>query len=177
MRKQCDQLQKVEYSQNKCCLKIMPWGCLPTGARGSRRMVKDTGRGVLNPLKIEIMAGPEADAQFHFTGIKKYFNSYTLTGRMNCVLATWEVLLLIGLILQVKVLLAESSISRSRLPLHITVPYPEKRLNINSMSWYYTQFTIIMSLEKIIIMPWKARVRGGEGLSWNKNQLKRHKSE
>ncbi|XP_035570213.1 ATP synthase membrane subunit K, mitochondrial-like [Canis lupus dingo] len=34
------------------------------------------------------MAGPETDAQFHFTGIRKYFNSYTLTGRMNCVLAT-----------------------------------------------------------------------------------------
>ncbi|CAD7676852.1 unnamed protein product [Nyctereutes procyonoides] len=26
------------------------------------------------------MAGPETNAQFHFTGIKKYFNSYTLTG-------------------------------------------------------------------------------------------------
>ncbi|CAD7684594.1 unnamed protein product [Nyctereutes procyonoides] len=26
------------------------------------------------------MAGPETDAQFHFTGIRKYFNSYTLTG-------------------------------------------------------------------------------------------------
>ncbi|XP_054585359.1 ATP synthase membrane subunit K, mitochondrial isoform X1 [Eptesicus fuscus] len=38
---------------------------------------------------IEIMAGPEADAQFQFTGIKKYFNSYTLTGRMNCVIATY----------------------------------------------------------------------------------------
>ncbi|XP_023596919.1 ATP synthase membrane subunit K, mitochondrial isoform X1 [Trichechus manatus latirostris] len=38
---------------------------------------------------IEIMAGPETDAQFQFTGIKKYFNSYTLTGRMNCVLATY----------------------------------------------------------------------------------------
>ncbi|XP_045140431.1 ATP synthase membrane subunit K, mitochondrial-like [Echinops telfairi] len=34
------------------------------------------------------MAGPEADSQFQFTGIKKYFNSYTLTGRMNCVLTT-----------------------------------------------------------------------------------------
>ncbi|XP_045725455.1 ATP synthase membrane subunit K, mitochondrial-like [Mirounga angustirostris] len=34
------------------------------------------------------MAGPETDAQFHFTGIKKYSNFYTLTGRMNCVLAT-----------------------------------------------------------------------------------------
>ncbi|XP_038191540.1 ATP synthase membrane subunit K, mitochondrial isoform X1 [Arvicola amphibius] len=39
--------------------------------------------------KIEVMAGPESDAQFQFTGIKKYFNSYTLTGRMNCVLATY----------------------------------------------------------------------------------------
>ncbi|CAO2577410.1 ATP synthase membrane subunit K, mitochondrial [Lemmus lemmus] len=35
------------------------------------------------------MAGPESDAQFQFTVIKKYFNSYTLTGRMNCVLATY----------------------------------------------------------------------------------------
>ena len=35
------------------------------------------------PFKIEVMAGPESDAQFQFTGIKKYFNSYTLTGRMN----------------------------------------------------------------------------------------------
>ncbi|XP_057390544.1 ATP synthase membrane subunit K, mitochondrial-like [Balaenoptera acutorostrata] len=46
------------------------------------------------------MAGPETDAQYQstklmpsdapfFTGIKKYFNSYTLTGRMNCVLATY----------------------------------------------------------------------------------------
>jgi hypothetical protein len=33
--------------------------------------------------EVEIMAGPESDAQFQFTGIKKYFNSYTLTGRMN----------------------------------------------------------------------------------------------
>ncbi|XP_036121395.1 ATP synthase membrane subunit DAPIT, mitochondrial [Molossus molossus] len=35
------------------------------------------------------MAGAETDAQFQFTGIRKYFNSYTLTGRMNCVLATY----------------------------------------------------------------------------------------
>nr|XP_020755915.1 up-regulated during skeletal muscle growth protein 5 isoform X1 [Odocoileus virginianus texanus] len=47
--------------------------------------------------RIEIMAGPEADAQFHFTGIKKYFNSYTLTGRMNCVLATYGSIALIVL--------------------------------------------------------------------------------
>ena len=39
------------------------------------------------------MAGAESDAQFQFTGIKKYFNSYTLTGRMNCVLGTLEALL------------------------------------------------------------------------------------
>ncbi|XP_003936731.1 ATP synthase F(0) complex subunit k, mitochondrial [Saimiri boliviensis] len=41
------------------------------------------------------MAGPEADEQFHFTGIKKYFNSYTLTGRKNCVLATYGSIALI----------------------------------------------------------------------------------
>ncbi|CAD7688738.1 unnamed protein product [Nyctereutes procyonoides] len=29
------------------------------------------------------MAGPETDAQFHFSGIKKHFNSSSLTGRMN----------------------------------------------------------------------------------------------
>uniref|UniRef100_A0A5F9D2R8 ATP synthase membrane subunit DAPIT n=1 Tax=Oryctolagus cuniculus TaxID=9986 RepID=A0A5F9D2R8_RABIT len=33
------------------------------------------------------VAGPETDAQLQFTSIKKYFNSYTLTGRMNSVLA------------------------------------------------------------------------------------------
>ncbi|KAB0368083.1 hypothetical protein FD755_021407 [Muntiacus reevesi] len=43
------------------------------------------------------MAGPETDAQFHFTGIKKYFNSYTLTGRMNCVLTTYRSIALIVL--------------------------------------------------------------------------------
>ncbi|XP_059940748.1 ATP synthase membrane subunit K, mitochondrial-like [Mesoplodon densirostris] len=40
--------------------------------------------------KAGIVAGPETDTQFHFTGIKKYFNSYTLTGRMNCVLVTYK---------------------------------------------------------------------------------------
>ncbi|XP_040589243.1 ATP synthase membrane subunit DAPIT, mitochondrial-like [Mesocricetus auratus] len=35
------------------------------------------------------MAGAESDSQFQFTGIKKYLNSYTLTGRMNCVLAAY----------------------------------------------------------------------------------------
>lgn len=38
---------------------------------------------------IEVMVGPENDGKFQFTDIKKYFNSYTLTGRMNCVLATY----------------------------------------------------------------------------------------
>ncbi|XP_057407914.1 ATP synthase membrane subunit K, mitochondrial-like [Balaenoptera acutorostrata] len=41
------------------------------------------------------MAGPETDTQFQFTGIKKYFNTYTVTGRMNCVLATYEGIALI----------------------------------------------------------------------------------
>ncbi|XP_041587964.1 ATP synthase membrane subunit K, mitochondrial-like [Vulpes lagopus] len=41
------------------------------------------------------MAGPETDAQFHFTDIKKYFNSYILTGRMNCVLAYGGIALMI----------------------------------------------------------------------------------
>ncbi|EHH19345.1 ATP synthase membrane subunit K, mitochondrial [Macaca nemestrina] len=43
------------------------------------------------------MAGPESDAQYQFTGIKKYFNSYTLTGRRNCVLATYGSIALIVL--------------------------------------------------------------------------------
>ncbi|XP_050999376.1 ATP synthase membrane subunit K, mitochondrial-like [Acomys russatus] len=34
------------------------------------------------------MAGAESDSQFQLTGIKKYFNSCTRTGRVNCVLAT-----------------------------------------------------------------------------------------
>nr|XP_044986588.1 ATP synthase membrane subunit K, mitochondrial-like [Jaculus jaculus] len=34
------------------------------------------------------MAGAESDAQLQFTGIKKYFSSYNLTGRRNCVPAT-----------------------------------------------------------------------------------------
>ncbi|XP_036598823.1 ATP synthase membrane subunit DAPIT, mitochondrial-like [Trichosurus vulpecula] len=35
------------------------------------------------------MAGPESDSQYHFTGLKKYLNSYTLNGRKNYVLATY----------------------------------------------------------------------------------------
>ncbi|XP_053463367.1 ATP synthase membrane subunit K, mitochondrial-like [Nycticebus coucang] len=41
------------------------------------------------------MAGSETDAQFQFTGVKKYFNSYTLTGRMNYILATYGSIALI----------------------------------------------------------------------------------
>ncbi|XP_066210971.1 ATP synthase membrane subunit K, mitochondrial isoform X1 [Saccopteryx leptura] len=58
-------------------------------AEGYLRALKGTAGGIRAFCKIEAMAGPEADAQFQFTGIKKYFNSYTLTGRMNCVLATY----------------------------------------------------------------------------------------
>nr|XP_058909558.1 ATP synthase membrane subunit K, mitochondrial-like [Kogia breviceps] len=43
------------------------------------------------------MAGLETDAQFQFTGIKKYFNTYTVTGSMNCVLGTYEGIALIVL--------------------------------------------------------------------------------
>ncbi|XP_036598207.1 ATP synthase membrane subunit DAPIT, mitochondrial-like [Trichosurus vulpecula] len=35
------------------------------------------------------MACPESDSQYQFTGFKKYFNSYTLNGRKNYVLATY----------------------------------------------------------------------------------------
>ncbi|CAG5928996.1 unnamed protein product [Menidia menidia] len=34
------------------------------------------------------MGGHDAGSQHQFTGIAKYFNSYTITGRRNCVLAT-----------------------------------------------------------------------------------------
>ncbi|XP_048200099.1 ATP synthase membrane subunit K, mitochondrial-like [Perognathus longimembris pacificus] len=47
------------------------------------------------------MAGAENESQFQFAGIKKYFNPYTLTGRMNCVLATYGSIAL--LILEFKV--------------------------------------------------------------------------
>ncbi|XP_077574725.1 ATP synthase F(0) complex subunit k, mitochondrial-like [Stigmatopora nigra] len=37
--------------------------------------------------------GIEAPASVELTGLKKYFNSYTLQGRRNCVLATYAILL------------------------------------------------------------------------------------
>ncbi|XP_054988875.1 ATP synthase membrane subunit K, mitochondrial-like [Sorex araneus] len=48
------------------------------------------------------MAGPEADAQLQSLGIKKDFNSCTLTGRMNCVLATYEGITLLVLYFKLK---------------------------------------------------------------------------
>lgn len=56
---------------------------------GRLRTRKNTANGIHTFCKTEIMAGPEIDAQFHFADIKTYFNSYTLTGRMNCVLVTY----------------------------------------------------------------------------------------
>lgn len=49
---------------------------------GVLSMLKDTGSRICDYGRIETMVGPETDAQFQFTGIKKYFNSYTLTSRM-----------------------------------------------------------------------------------------------
>ncbi|XP_019718207.1 up-regulated during skeletal muscle growth protein 5-like [Hippocampus comes] len=37
--------------------------------------------------------GIEAPASAELTGLRKYFNSYTLQGRRNCVLATYGILL------------------------------------------------------------------------------------
>ncbi|XP_048406694.1 ATP synthase membrane subunit DAPIT, mitochondrial [Stegostoma tigrinum] len=35
------------------------------------------------------MAGHDAGSQHQFTGFQKYFNSYTITGRRNYVIATY----------------------------------------------------------------------------------------
>ncbi|NXF42893.1 USMG5 protein, partial [Oceanites oceanicus] len=35
------------------------------------------------------MAGHDSGSQHQFTGFQKYFNSYTITGRRNYVLATY----------------------------------------------------------------------------------------
>uniref|UniRef100_A0A8D0BK83 Up-regulated during skeletal muscle growth protein 5 n=1 Tax=Salvator merianae TaxID=96440 RepID=A0A8D0BK83_SALMN len=43
------------------------------------------------------MAGHDAGTQHQFTGIKKYFNSYTIIGRRNCVIATYASLAMIVL--------------------------------------------------------------------------------
>ncbi|XP_042763102.1 ATP synthase membrane subunit K, mitochondrial-like [Panthera pardus] len=62
---------------------------------GLLHALKDTTNRIGFFCKIEILVGPETDAQFHFTGIKKYYKSYTLTGRMNCVLVTYRGIALI----------------------------------------------------------------------------------
>ncbi|XP_029466158.1 ATP synthase membrane subunit DAPIT, mitochondrial [Rhinatrema bivittatum] len=48
------------------------------------------------------MAGHDSGAQYNFTGIQKYFNSYTLTGRRNCVLATYAGIAMIFLYFKLK---------------------------------------------------------------------------
>uniref|UniRef100_A0A8C5QWT9 Up-regulated during skeletal muscle growth protein 5 n=1 Tax=Leptobrachium leishanense TaxID=445787 RepID=A0A8C5QWT9_9ANUR len=35
------------------------------------------------------MGGEDAGTHYQFTGIRKYLNAYTMTGRRNCVLATY----------------------------------------------------------------------------------------
>ncbi|KAJ0033304.1 hypothetical protein NQD34_000411 [Periophthalmus magnuspinnatus] len=48
------------------------------------------------------MGGHDAGSHHQFTGIAKYFNSYTIVGRRNCVLATYATLLGIGLFFKLK---------------------------------------------------------------------------
>ncbi|KAI1896822.1 hypothetical protein AGOR_G00098820 [Albula goreensis] len=51
---------------------------------------------------IESMAGHDAATQHQFTGIRKYFNAYTITGRRNCVLATYAGIAAIFLFFKLK---------------------------------------------------------------------------
>ncbi|XP_059422926.1 ATP synthase membrane subunit K, mitochondrial-like [Carassius carassius] len=46
--------------------------------------------------------GHDAGSQHQFTGIAKYFNSYTITGRRNCVLATYAGIAVIFLYFKLK---------------------------------------------------------------------------
>ncbi|XP_075894694.1 ATP synthase F(0) complex subunit k, mitochondrial [Nelusetta ayraudi] len=48
------------------------------------------------------MGGHDAGTQHQFTGMAKYFNAYTITGRRNCVLATYASLLSIFLFYKLK---------------------------------------------------------------------------
>ncbi|XP_053712398.1 ATP synthase membrane subunit K, mitochondrial-like [Synchiropus splendidus] len=48
------------------------------------------------------MGGHDAGSQHQFTGISKYFNAYTLTGRRNCVLATYASIAAIILFFKLK---------------------------------------------------------------------------
>uniref|UniRef100_A0A673V8E5 ATP synthase membrane subunit DAPIT n=1 Tax=Suricata suricatta TaxID=37032 RepID=A0A673V8E5_SURSU len=51
--------------------------------------MKDTTSRIGVFCEIEILVSPETDAQLHVIGIKKYYKSYTVTGRMNCVLVAY----------------------------------------------------------------------------------------
>ncbi|KAI2668206.1 ATP synthase membrane subunit K, mitochondrial [Labeo rohita] len=48
------------------------------------------------------MGGHDAGTHHQFTGIAKYFNSYTITGRRNCVLATYASIAAIILFFKLK---------------------------------------------------------------------------
>ncbi|KAM7393793.1 hypothetical protein PAMP_020640 [Pampus punctatissimus] len=48
------------------------------------------------------MGGHDAGSHHQFTGIAKYFNAYTITGRKNCVLATYGTLAAIFLLYKLK---------------------------------------------------------------------------
>ncbi|XP_030291153.1 ATP synthase F(0) complex subunit k, mitochondrial [Sparus aurata] len=48
------------------------------------------------------MGGHDAGSQHQFTGIAKHFNSYTIAGRRNCVLATFASILGLTLFFKLK---------------------------------------------------------------------------
>ncbi|XP_077575852.1 ATP synthase F(0) complex subunit k, mitochondrial [Stigmatopora nigra] len=48
------------------------------------------------------MGGHDAGSQHQFTGFAKYFNSYTMVGRRNCVLATYASIAAIALFFKLK---------------------------------------------------------------------------
>ncbi|XP_062303836.1 ATP synthase membrane subunit DAPIT, mitochondrial [Osmerus eperlanus] len=48
------------------------------------------------------MGGHDSGSQHQFTGIAKYFNAYTITGRRNCVLATYASIAAIVLLFKLK---------------------------------------------------------------------------
>ncbi|XP_043912497.1 ATP synthase membrane subunit K, mitochondrial [Protopterus annectens] len=48
------------------------------------------------------MGAHDAGSHHQFTGIQRYFNAYTITGRRNCVLATYAGVALIFLYFKLK---------------------------------------------------------------------------
>nr|XP_033807974.1 ATP synthase membrane subunit DAPIT, mitochondrial-like [Geotrypetes seraphini] len=48
------------------------------------------------------MAGHDSGAQYNFSRIQKYVTSYTMTGRRNCVLATYAGIAMIFLYFKLK---------------------------------------------------------------------------